>query len=74
MSGRAPRPGSKRAAVLDLLRRPGGAAAAELAAATGWSEATVRGFLSRDVRGRLALPLSAERPARGAPVRYRISS
>lgn len=76
MSGaaaRLARPGSKRAALLALLDRPEGASAAEMAAAAGWTEAAVRGFLSREVRGRLGLILRSARPAKGAPVRYRIS-
>lgn len=43
---RQPRPDTKRAAVLTLLRRPEGATAAQLVEATGWARHTVHGFLA----------------------------
>jgi biotin operon repressor len=43
---RTPRDGTKRAAVLALLRRPEGASGPQLAEATGWAPHTVRGFLA----------------------------
>ena len=43
---RQPRPDTKRAAVLALLRRPGGATVAQVAEATGWATHTVRGFFA----------------------------
>jgi biotin operon repressor len=43
---RKPREGTKREAVLALLRRPEGASGPQLAEATGWAPHTVRGFLS----------------------------
>lgn len=41
-----PREFSKKAIVLDLLRRKGGATATELIEKTGWQKHTLRGFLS----------------------------
>jgi hypothetical protein len=43
---RAPRAGTKQAAVLALLRRPEGASGPQIVAATGWAPHTVRGFLA----------------------------
>jgi hypothetical protein len=42
---RPPRAGTKRAAMLALLRRPEGASGRAIAEATGWAPHTVRGFL-----------------------------
>ena len=41
-----PRPGTKIAQILELLRRTGGAAVAEFTQLTGWQPHSVRGFLS----------------------------
>lgn len=43
---RQPRADTKRAAVLALLGRPGGATVAQVAEATGWATHTVRGFFA----------------------------
>ena len=41
-----PREGSKKAAVLELLRRKNGATLAEIAKTTKWQSHTIRGFIS----------------------------
>ena len=43
---RLPRPETKRATVLTLLRRPEGASVAQVTDATGWAPHTVRGFFA----------------------------
>ena len=53
------RQGSKTEAVLDLLKRPGGATAKELIKATGWQPHSVRGFLSGTVRKKMAMPVTS---------------
>ena len=45
-SARAPRQGTKRQAVLALLRRPKGTTIASVVEATGWAQHTVRGFFA----------------------------
>jgi hypothetical protein len=44
--GEGARPGSKAEKILDLLKRPGGAALHELMKVTGWQAHSIRGFLS----------------------------
>jgi hypothetical protein len=46
-----PRPGTKRAAILDMLRKPAGTTVEEIAAATGWSRAVAQSGLYVDVKG-----------------------
>jgi hypothetical protein len=45
-AARVPRPDTKQATVLALLRRPEGASGPQLIEATGWAPHTVRGFLA----------------------------
>jgi len=52
---RSARDGSKAAAILELLNRPGGATALELQRATGWQPHSVRGFLSGTLRKKKGL-------------------
>jgi transglutaminase/protease-like cytokinesis protein 3 len=72
-SGRkqAPRPGSKQALVLDLLRRDGGATIAEVAHATGWQPHSVRGAISGTLRKKLGLVVDSENSSRGRIYRIR---
>lgn len=46
-----PKAGSKRAAIIDLLRKPAGTSVEEIAAATGWSRAVASSALYVDVKG-----------------------
>jgi hypothetical protein len=56
-----PRPGSKQALLLELLRRKAGASLAEIVAATGWQPHSVRGAISGTARKKLGLTVSSER-------------
>jgi len=47
---RAPRPGSKAAHVIDLMRRKAGASLAAIMRSTGWQRHTVRGFVAGALR------------------------
>lgn len=46
-----PRPGTKRATIIDMLRKPDGTTVEEIAAATGWSRAVAQSGLYVDVKG-----------------------
>lgn len=46
-----PKAGSKRAAIIDMLRKPAGTTVEEIAAATGWSRAVASSALWVDVKG-----------------------
>ena len=61
----ASRPGSKRDAVLALLRRANGATAHEIMKATGWQRHSVRGFIVAVVKTRLGLKVEAAVEDRG---------
>jgi hypothetical protein len=59
------RVGGKTATVLQLLRRPEGAALAELMAATEWQAHSVRGFLSGALRKKMGLKIESAKSAAG---------
>ncbi len=54
-----PRPASKAAQVLNLLKRSGGASMKELQKATGWQAHSVRGFLSGTLGKKMALTVTS---------------
>src|ERR1700689_613247 len=53
------REGSKTAAILDLLKRPGGATAKELLKATGWQPHSLRGFISGTLGKKMGLTVTS---------------
>jgi hypothetical protein len=53
------RDGSKTATILELLRRPGGAAAKELLKVTNWQPHSLRGFLSGTVGKKMGLAVTS---------------
>ena len=65
--------GSKTETCIQLLGRDKGASIQDLMKATGWQQHSVRGFLSGQVRKRMALDLSSDVGASGER-RYRIES
>lgn len=69
---RAPREGTKLAALVSLLRQPDGATMAEMTEATGWQQHTVRGALAASVKKKLGLEVVSDKP-RGQDRRWRIA-
>ncbi|MBB4053330.1 hypothetical protein GGR20_002987 [Devosia subaequoris] len=53
-------PGTKGAALVELLRRKEGASVSDMMAASGWQVHSVRGFLSGTVRKRCRLTVTSE--------------
>ena len=70
-AARKAREGSKKAIVLELLRRPEGATLADLMSATGWQAHSVRGFLSGALGKKMGLAVESLKSASGSRV-YRI--
>ena len=63
--GRAPtaRDGSKKAQVLDLIKRPEGATLKDIMAVTGWQAHSVRGFISGSLTKKMGIKIeSLKRP------------
>jgi hypothetical protein len=61
----APRDGSKKQIVLDLLRRKGGATMAEIAKATDWQNHSIRGFISGVLTKRMRLAVESSKNSTG---------
>ncbi len=68
---RPTRENSKKALVLELLRRPEGTTVKEIVSVTDWQSHTVRGFLSGTVGKRMGLAVSSQRRESGERA-YRI--
>ena len=60
-----PREFSKKAIVLDLLKRKSGATLAEIIAATDWQKHSVRGFISGTLGKRMGLTVESTRSESG---------
>ncbi len=69
----AAREGSKKALVLEMLRRPEGATLQEIMSATGWMAHSVRGFLSGALGKKMGLTVESAKNDGGARV-YRIAA
>lgn len=54
------RPGTKSSVILQLLSRDTGATVKELAAAAGWQEHSVRGFMSGTLKKRRGLEVTSQ--------------
>jgi Protein of unknown function (DUF3489) len=63
-----PRPESKGAKILALIRRPKGAALGELAKLTGWQNHSIRGFLSGTVGKKMGLTVESAKREDGVRV------
>ena len=72
--GAAPtaREGSKKAIVLEMLRRPEGAALKDIMEATGWQAHSVRGFISGSLTKKMGLNVESFKTPEGARA-YRIA-
>ena len=67
------REGSKKAIVLELLRRPEGATLQEIMSATQWLAHSVRGFLSGALGKKMGLPVESFKTPEGARA-YRLKA
>jgi len=63
--GQEAREGSKKAAILALLRQPNGATLKDLMAATGWQAHSVRGFISGAIVKKMGLKVESQKRADG---------
>ncbi len=60
-TARTPREGTKQAALIAMLRAPEGATIAEVVAATGWQQHTVRGAIAGALKKKLGLEVVSEK-------------
>ncbi len=60
-AARTPRPGSKLAALVELLEGEAGATIAEIMAATSWQQHTVRGALAGSITKKLDRTLTSQK-------------
>ncbi len=60
-SMRAPRAGTKQAALIAMLRAPDGATIEEITTATGWQSHTVRGAIAGALKKKLGLDVTSEK-------------
>ncbi|MGE0666178.1 MAG: DUF3489 domain-containing protein [Sphingomonadales bacterium] len=60
-TARTPREGTKQAALIAMLRAPKGATIAEVVAATGWQQHTVRGAIAGALKKKLGLEVTSEK-------------
>ena len=58
---RTPRTGTKQATLIEMLRTEGGATIAEIAAATGWRDHTIRGAIAGALKKKLGLDVTSEK-------------
>jgi hypothetical protein len=65
------RDGSKKSAVIELLRRKEGATAAEIAKVTKWQAHSIRGFISGTISKKMKLAVESLRNEQGERV-YRV--
>jgi hypothetical protein len=65
------REGSKKAIVIELLKRPEGATITDLQSATGWQAPSVRGFISGNLGKKMGLKIESLKTLQGARA-YRI--
>ena len=66
-------PGTKKAKILDLLKRPGGVTLKALMKATGWQPHSIRGFLSGTLGKKMGTPVESFQCDAGERA-YRLSS
>lgn len=69
---KAAREGSKKAIVLDMLRRPTGATLAEIMSATGWQAHSVRGFISGGLTKKMGIKIESFK-SEGKERAYRVA-
>ncbi|MET4701745.1 hypothetical protein ABIE65_004793 [Constrictibacter sp. MBR-5] len=58
---RAPRPGTKQALLIEMLRRSQGATIEEVVVATGWQSHTVRGAIAGALKKKLQFDVTSEK-------------